>query len=153
MAPPTVLICKEHNEERVRYKNGMGGTKLVCRSCGNERSRKYYSADPRRALFQHAKSRAQKLGVPITIRLDDIVIPTHCPSLGIELKIGAGKFHDASPTIDRFKPELGYVPGNIAVISFRANTIKGIGTADEHEKVTAWMRRKHETEQTTQTGC
>lgn len=34
----------------------------------------------------------------------------------------------------------GYVPGNVEVISFRANRIKNNGTADEHERIAQWMR-------------
>lgn len=47
---------------------------------------------------------------------------------------------DTQPTIDRIIPALGYVPGNIVVISHRANRMKSDGTAEEHERIAAWLR-------------
>lgn len=52
------------------------------------------------------------------------MIPETCPVLGIPLTIG-GKRSPSSPSLDRIDPALGYVPGNIRVISDRANRLKG----------------------------
>lgn len=38
---------------------------------------------------------------------------------------------DNSPTLDKIEPALGYVPGNIIVISGRANRLKADATIDE----------------------
>ncbi len=64
-----------------------------------------------------------------------------CPCLGIELVIGHGHGHpiDGSASVDRIRPELGYVKGNIAVISHRANVIKSSATAEEVKAVSEWM--------------
>ena len=76
-------------------------------------------------MLQNARTRARKAGVPFTIITDDIVIPTHCPILGIPLFQKTGKGGgDNSPSLDRVKPEQGYVPGNVLVISNRANRLK-----------------------------
>jgi hypothetical protein len=40
-----------------------------------------------------------------------------------------------SPTIDRIDPRLGYVPGNVHVVSHRANRIKNNATLEEFEKI------------------
>jgi hypothetical protein len=45
------------------------------------------------------------------------------PILGTEFKSGIKNKH-ALPTLDKINPKKGYVRGNIAVISFRANQIK-----------------------------
>lgn len=37
--------------------------------------------------------------------------------------------------------EKGYVPGNVVVMSYRANRLKNDGTAEEHEIIAAWMRK------------
>jgi len=54
-----------------------------------------------------------------------VVVPEFCPVLGIKIvpgRQGKGKAtEDNSPSLDKFIPEKGYVPGNIAVISWRAN--------------------------------
>jgi hypothetical protein len=92
---------------------------------------------PEHNLFRWAKKRAKDLGVPFDITVDDIVIPTHCPFLGIELKSRIG-YHGplaSSPTLDRIIPKLGYVCGNILVISHKANTIKQNATLEELELI------------------
>jgi hypothetical protein len=55
---------------------------------------------------------------------------------------------DNSPSLDRINPEKGYVRGNIAIISYRANRMKADGTADEHRLIAEWIRRM-----TTQKGA
>ena len=101
-----------------------------------------HAKDPRKRMLSGAKARAAKAGLPCTITLDDIVIPTHCPVLGIKLKPIAGQGaggKDCSPSLDKLVPSLGYVPGNIAVISHRANMIKRNATTREIAKLYRWM--------------
>jgi hypothetical protein len=62
-----------------------------------------------------------------------------CPALGVPLVFG--RRSPNNPSLDRIKPELGYVKGNIAVISRRANAIKQDATADELFRVAAWAKR------------
>ncbi len=96
-----------------------------------------------RYLFSFARIRSRNSGVPFLITHDDVSVPSHCPVLGIPLMFrhsGRGQY-DESPTLDRIVPSLGYVAGNVAVISGRANRIKNVGSADEHEAVAAWMRK------------
>ena len=76
-------------------------------------------------MLSSAHTRARKRGIPFTITADDISIPSHCPVLGLPLEQGAG---DRAPSLDRIKPSLGYVPGNVIVISSRANRIKNDAT-------------------------
>ena len=49
---------------------------------------------------------------------------------------------DDSPSIDRLIPELGYIKGNVNVISLRANIIKNNATKDELIKIANWMESK-----------
>lgn len=99
-------------------------------------------ANPEILLFRNAKGRARDASVPFTIEVKDIVVPDICPILWIPLTVGSEVLHDGSPTLDRRTPELGYVKGNIAVLSHRANTIKNNGTADEHRLIADWMEGK-----------
>jgi hypothetical protein len=87
-----------------------------------------------------AQSRSRKLGLPFNITIENItieniVIPEFCPILGIKLNVGSGKVSDASPSLDKVIPGLGYVRGNIQVISNRANRIKTDATLNELKKV------------------
>jgi hypothetical protein len=91
-------------------------------------------------MLERAQKRAKHHRVPFSITKNDIVIPERCPVLGIVLKKGARFGHNNSPSLDRIKPELGYIPENVIVISHRANTLKSDGTLEEHEKVAQWMK-------------
>ncbi len=88
-----------------------------------QRKRKFREC-PERALWQSAKGRAKRAGLPFSISIGDIEIPGDCPVLGIPIVLAAGKMNDNMPSIDRIVPEIGYVPGNIRVISWRANRLK-----------------------------
>lgn len=80
-------------------------------------------------------------GLEFSLTEADLVIPTHCPILGIELayNFGKGRALANSFSLDRIDNTKGYVPGNVAVISWRANMIKSSGTAEEHRRIAAWM--------------
>jgi hypothetical protein len=96
---------------------------------------------PEEALLISARQRAAQAGVPFSITIADIIIPQFCPVLGIELRRSKGKGpSDFSPNLDRFVPSLGYVPGNVSVISNKANRIKNDATIEEIERVISWMR-------------
>lgn len=95
-------------------------------------------------MWKSAKGRAKKKGLEFAIPLEDIVIPDVCPVLDIPLSKQKGNFGPNSPSLDRIRIADGYILGNIAVISWRANSLKKNGTAEELEKVAAYLR-KHET--------
>jgi hypothetical protein len=65
-----------------------------------------------------------------------------CPALGIPLRYGGAqtKTFD-SATLDRIRPELGYVRGNLALLSSRANSIKSDATAEEVDRVAIWLKQ------------
>ena len=103
--------------------------------------RKRFEENPKLQILAKAKQRAKESGVPFAISLDDINIPDRCPALGIPLVRGKGKTHAGSPSLDRIIPSLGYVQGNVAVISHRANIIKQNATAEELRAVALWVER------------
>jgi len=84
-------------------------------------------------MFRNAKYRAKAAGLAFTISMDDIKVPEFCPVLGIKIIIGDGRggHRDESPSLDRIHPELGYVPGNVVVVSWRVNRIKCDATVAE----------------------
>ncbi len=83
-------------------------------------------------MLASAKSRAKKKNIPFNLELSDIKIPQFCPLLGMELQRNKnGECRDTSPSLDRKTPELGYVKGNVWVISQKANMMKNNGTIDE----------------------
>lgn len=84
---------------------------------------------------------AKKVGLPFNLEASDLVVPDMCPVLGMPLQINTSPGPKLnSPSVDRIRPELGYVKGNVAVISMKANQIKNNATLEELEKVTEWLR-------------
>jgi hypothetical protein len=75
-----------------------------------------------------------------TVTASDLKVPPYCPVLGISLASSVGVASDASPTVDRLRPELGYVPGNVVVMSNLANRIKSTGSSMQVMQVAQWMR-------------
>lgn len=86
-------------------------------------------------LWYFAKGRARKLGIVFDLKVEDIVIPEHCPLLGVHLARGCGKLQAASPSLDRKNPDVGYTRDNVWVISHRANTIKNNATLEELRQI------------------
>lgn len=80
---------------------------------------------PQRALVK-LRCRCKKKGTPFNLTVEDLQIPDVCPALGTPFVLGSGNRWrgDANPSIDRLRPELGYVKGNVKIISWRANNLK-----------------------------
>lgn len=95
----------------------------------------------KRILLYSAKQRATKLKIPFSLTLDDIHIPEKCPVFGTELAIGKGRPKENSPSLDRIIPKLGYVSGNVIVISYRANVIKRDASAEELMKLAQFYKK------------
>lgn len=79
--------------------------------------------------FNRIKCRAKRLELDFNLTLEDFEIPTFCPYLNIELTWG--KNMNNSVSLDRINPDLGYVKGNVMVISQKANRIKNNATKKE----------------------
>jgi hypothetical protein len=109
--------------------------------------RKYLdNMDWAKRIHASAKWRAKKDGTPFTISTADIVVPTHCPVLGVPLVIHRGRGVlrpdiPNSPSLDRIDNALGYVPGNVVVVSYRANRIKCDASVSELLAVADFYRR------------
>jgi hypothetical protein len=130
----------------------VAGSKLVS---GNTKSCKCLTRDKFRAMvtthgrsgtiehrmFHASKSRAKKENIPHTLELSDITIPEYCPVLGMKLCLENKKIHqENSPSLDKLIPALGYVKGNIRVISFRANWLKQNASWEELMAVANWLK-------------
>lgn len=129
----------------VRNVNSLDGS-TRCAKCTEYRKsyrRQHYRKDPRPQLLKEAQRRAKTHGLNFNITLDDIPLPERCPVLGIRLEVGAENL-DNSPSIDRFIPELGYVKGNVTLISHRANRIKSNATIKELKQIVRWMEKNYD---------
>jgi hypothetical protein len=139
---------RERNPDRVkanwkRWRSSDRGREIASASVALWRSR-----DPKRtwasAAVSSAKRRAAAVGMEYALSYRDVLplCGDRCPALGISLDYGAKGQKGAranSPTIDRLDNDRGYTPDNIAVISYRANSIKQAATAAEIRRVADWL--------------
>lgn len=91
-------------------------------------------------LFTNASKRAKKMGVQFTITRDDIPLVHTCPVFNVPLRLHVGKQGNDSYSLDRIDSTLGYIPGNVRVISWRANYLKGNLTLAQAEALYNYMR-------------
>lgn len=103
---------------------------------------KLRESNPAHLIWMETKKRAKKRKIPFTLDVSDIVIPTHCPILGIELTFGKGRVHDGSPSLDRIIPALGYIQGNCFIISSKANRMKQENTLETLEKIIQYIKER-----------
>lgn len=97
-------------------------------------------------MLRAARQRAKLKSIPFELTIEDLpsAIPETCPVLGIPIcsNVGGRKTTPNSPSIDRVIPALGYVKGNVRIISHRANQIKSDATTEELSLVIEYMRRE-----------
>ena len=85
-------------------------------------------------IISRLKKSAKKRGLDFNLTtsdLDEIGFPITCPILGIPLKWHRGEPQDDSYSFDRIDSSLGYVKGNIQILSVKANRAKNNLTQDE----------------------
>ena len=113
------------------------GLDRYCRLCAAARSTyyrdRYMDEDAIRFKLQimasQARTRAKRDSLPYAINADYLIEHfsdvSHCEMLGTELDWRVeGVPRPNSPSLDKIIPELGYVPGNVRVISHQANFMK-----------------------------
>lgn len=100
-------------------------------------------------IMASAKLRAGHKKIDFDLTLDYLVAiaPDNCPVFKEPLKWGVGTkektgtWDYTSPSLDRVLPDKGYVKGNVAWISMRANMIKSNVTAKELYAVADWLHQ------------
>lgn len=91
-------------------------------------------------MIRRARARAKKRGLDFAVEVHDILpLPQTCPVLGIRLRKSAGPQDPQAYSLDRIDNSKGYVPGNVAVMSYLANRLKNDGTAEQHAAIAGWM--------------
>ena len=135
-------------------KNGHIANRYVhggCLMCKKDRARKHASKDTAWAwassVARQAKMRANRAEPPIPHNIDAkhvyALLSDKCPVFGTKFMFyGNKKSVPESPSIDRLDPKLGYVPGNVVIISMKANRIKNAYGSEEILKVGRWLKRR-----------
>ena len=121
----------ENSEKIKKYRKSYAeSNREVIRKKQNRRN----SDNPERLMLEGAKSRAKARNIEFSITINDIIIPEYCPyftSIKLEQNEGNRKASDCSPSLDRIDSSKGYIPGNVEVISWRANKLKNDATSKE----------------------
>ena len=89
-----------------------------------------------------AKERAKAELLPFNIDADylESIAPDECPVFKVKFTWGQSNGKNPyRPSLDRIVPELGYVKGNVAFISLKANIIKQDITENELYAVADWL--------------
>ncbi len=79
-------------------------------------------------IWHRAKMRSKRSGLSFNIEVSDIIIPNMCPLLNTPIIWSGG---EDSPALDRIDNTLGYIKGNVWIISHLANRMKNSATIDE----------------------
>jgi hypothetical protein len=121
-----------HGRQLSRHRNKTINNDPILRKAQIAKKRAYRESHRARVLCQKARDRARVDHLPFSITEKDVYVPKFCPVLNIRLftRLGGGPGLN-SPTLDRIIPELGYVPGNIIVVSMLANQIKSNATPEQ----------------------
>ena len=108
-----------------------------------ERGRQWAIDNPKRLMLTRTKTRAKRLGIVCTLTVEDFEIPKECPILGLLIKPGRGHIQPDSPSLDRMVPKLGYVRGNVQVVSVKANVMKNNATETELRTFARWIHKTY----------
>lgn len=138
-----------------KIKNGWVDDKNVkrrshCFICERHQANIKYKKNPYPQMFFEARKRASKTNAPFNITQDYLksLMPKDmlCPALGIKMthnkgykKGGGGS--NSSPSLDRLKPEKGYVRGNLIIVSNLANKIKQNASLEDIEKTLNFYKK------------
>lgn len=129
--------CSKYNEQRyagseeVRDKAKRQGRQYsknnpLTPQLAKRKRLKFAQLDPIRVSLIYAKIRCRRKNIPYDdIKSADIEKPTHCPVFGMELDYQRGGQKPNTASLDRVVPAKGYVKGNVRIISWQANRLKG----------------------------
>ena len=100
-------------------------------------------------MATNAKNRAKRAGAPFDREAVCECLqnaPDVCPALGLPLTAGNGGEKkgqaDTAASLDRLNPTLGYVRGNLAVVSSLANRIMTDATPEKLRRVADWLEEQ-----------
>ena len=97
------------------------------------------------ATLQSIRHRARRYNIPFDLSVEDIQIHEFCPVLGFPLVVNTGSPQYNSISVDRIDPDLGYVKGNVQVMSFLANSMKRDASKEQLLMFAKWVQEQYGT--------
>lgn len=101
---------------------------------------RYYRENPLKYLWDVAQKRARKQGYVFSIEVEDIRVFRDkdgnivCPILGVQLDVLTND-GQTGMSLDRIDNALGYIKGNVVVMSRKANRMKGDNTIESLRRI------------------
>ena len=150
--PPMKRCCiccavKPIDEFGTYLQKGKRVYRYCCKQCKIIQHRKGEERNPLTPLLAGAKLRAVEKGLPFNLTAADIECPTMCPYLALQLvyrgKAVGGRVGPDTASLDRVVPALGYVKGNVEVISTLANAMKYDATQEQLVTFAFNVLRRH----------
>ncbi len=146
----TCTKCFTEKEDSKFYKNKQNrdGLSSWCGSCHVELSRQNRKARRVEKPFvfknHNLKSSANSQGVPydLTPEYLESIWTGKCAIFGISISYGGLDNERPTAEIDKIKPELGYVKGNVAWVCHRANRLKDNASLEELRMVVKYLESK-----------
>ena len=104
-----------------------------CRSCANNSGKKFRAGNIAKHLLKSVRTGAKQRGLEFSITEEDLVVPEHCPIFGFKMEPGGKR--STSPSVDRIDNTKGYIPGNVVVVSVKANHVKSDCSMEELKRL------------------
>jgi hypothetical protein len=141
------LVDKPLEEFYVRADGRKAGNlSSWCKRCIGDKSRERCLLLPGDQMIRAAKHRAKKSGLPYDLDGHKLVLTDRlnrgCEVSGVPFQI-TGPRDWNSPSIDRIRPELGYVYSNVRIIIWCLNSLFGYwGEENAATAAKAWLAKK-----------
>lgn len=108
-----------------------------------EAQKKFQRTQPLKYMLNRTRGSAKRRGLEFSLsEIDFPILPEFCPVFGIKLKYPgetSGMDDPAIASIDRINNSMGYIAGNVVIISLRANKLKRDASLEELRALTKWL--------------
>lgn len=132
-------MCKQwlplHTNFFQKNKTKKSGFSNRCKDCLNEQETNRLKQENKKIWFAKkaslAQSRAKKKGFDFDLKFDDLEYPVFCPMTNYKLSYAIRTKHTdnsqraEAASLDRIDSSEGYVAGNVRVVSWLYNRMKG----------------------------
>lgn len=98
--------------------------------------------NPEKFIWTRIRGNCKYTHTEFNLDVSDIIIPDYCPILDIPLFWTENSKGDNTPSVDRIDPSKGYIKGNVAVISEKANRMKQNNTIDTLERIIQYIKER-----------
>ena len=146
----TCNMCLEEKELSEFYKTRWNNPQSKCKCCQKQEVTRCHKGNPLGRRLHKAKDRAKKQGLPYNVTKEHVeeIWTGYCPVFGTKLDKFAKRFEKGGYQLDRIHPKLGYVIGNLAWLSDRANRLKDNMTVDEAEMIFKFLKSQEKSNET-----